>query len=184
MPTAFSISSARFEAAAFVVSACSWTASRSCLPIECTGLSEVIGSWKIIEISLPRTVRSSEGGSSSRLRPLKTASPVETVFARGFRPMIVRQVTLLPQPDSPTIASVFPFSTENDTPSTAPTMPSSVRNCVFRSRTSRSATAVSLPRPPLAQPDPRVDPRIQQVDQQVEQDHHDGGEHGHPDDLG
>ena len=42
--------------------------------------------------------------------------------------MIVRQVTLLPQPDSPTIASVLPFSTENETPSTAPTMPSSVRN--------------------------------------------------------
>src|SRR2546429_145828 len=183
MPTAFNISSARFEAAAFVVSACSWTASRSCLPIECTGFSEVIGSWKIIEISLPRTVRNSDGGSSSRLRPLKTASPVEIVFARGFRPMIVRQVTLLPQPDSPTIASVFPFSTENDTPSTAPTMPSSVRNCVFRSRTSRSATP-SVYRAALRQPDPRIDPGVQQVDQQVEDDHHHRGEHGHTDDLG
>ena len=115
------------------------------MPIECTGFSEVIGSWKIIEISLPRTLRSSDVGSSSRLRPLKTASPVDTVFARGFSPRMVRQVTLLPQPDSPTIASVLPFSTEKETPSTAPTMPSSVRNCVFRSRTSRSATWFSLP---------------------------------------
>jgi len=63
----------------------------------------------------------------------------------GMSPRMVRQVTLLPQPDSPTIASVLPFSTENETPSTAPTMPSSVRNCVFRSRTSRSATPFSLP---------------------------------------
>ena len=40
--------------------------------------------------------------------------------------MIVRQVTLLPQPDSPTIPSVLPFSTVNETPSTALTIPSSV----------------------------------------------------------
>jgi hypothetical protein len=33
--------------------------------------------------------------------------------------MIVRQVTLLPEPDSPTIPSVCPFSIENETPSTA-----------------------------------------------------------------
>ena len=55
--------------------------------------------------------------------------------------MIVMQVTLLPQPDSPTIASVSPFSTENEMPSTAPTMPSSVLNEVLRSLTSSSAMA-------------------------------------------
>jgi hypothetical protein len=51
--------------------------------------------------------------------------------------MIVRHVTLLPQPDSPTIPSVFPFSTAKLTPSTALTMPSSVRKYVFSSLTSR-----------------------------------------------
>ncbi len=34
-----------------------------------TGLSDVIGSWKIIEISLPRSARSSDAGSPTRLRP-------------------------------------------------------------------------------------------------------------------
>jgi hypothetical protein len=53
--------------------------------------------------------------------------------------MIVRQVTLLPEPDSPTMPSVWPFSIENETPSTALTMPSSVRKWVLRSRSSRSA---------------------------------------------
>jgi hypothetical protein len=37
-------------------------------------------------------------------------------------------VTLLPQPDSPTIASVSPRATENETPSTARTTPSRVKN--------------------------------------------------------
>ena len=52
---------------------------------------------------------------------------------RGLRPMIVRQVTLLPQPDSPTIPRVLPFSIEKETPSTALTIPSSVRKWVLRS---------------------------------------------------
>ena len=40
---------------------------------------------------------------------------------------IESEVTLLPQPDSPTIASVSPVYTENDTPSTARTTPSRVK---------------------------------------------------------
>jgi peptide/nickel transport system permease protein len=63
---------------------------------------------------------------------------------RAFSPMIDRQVTLFPEPDSPTMPSVLPFSTWNVTPSTAFTMPSSVRKCVRRSLTSRSATATSV----------------------------------------
>ena len=52
-----------------------------------------------------------------------------TAFRGLFRPMIVRHVTLLPQPDSPTIPSVLPFSTEKPTPLTALTMPSSGGSC-------------------------------------------------------
>ena len=48
----------------------------------------------------------------------------------SFSPITVRQLTLFPEPDSPTIPSVLPRSTENVTPSTACTMPSSVRNRV------------------------------------------------------
>ena len=67
------------------------------------------------------------------------------VFLFAFRPMMVMQVTLLPQPDSPTIASVLPFSTVNETPSTAWTMPSSVRKYVFRSLTSSSGMREIVP---------------------------------------
>ena len=72
---------------------------------------------------------------------MKTAVPLVIVLRRLFSPMIVRQVTLLPEPDSPTMPSVFPFSTENETPSTALTMPSSVRKYVLRSLTSSRAIA-------------------------------------------
>jgi hypothetical protein len=40
--------------------------------------------------------------------------------------MIEREVTDLPQPDSPTIPSTDPSSTSNETPSTACTSPSRV----------------------------------------------------------
>ena len=93
----------------------------------CTGFSDVIGSWKIIAISSPRIARSFFGLIPIRFWPFQSASPLEIVVLRLFRPMIVRQVTLLPQPDSPTMPSVLPFSTEKLTPSTALTIPSSVR---------------------------------------------------------
>ena len=76
----------------------------------------------------------------SRSSPFHSASPLVIVLRFALRPMIVRQVTLLPEPDSPTMPSVWPFSTENVTPSTALTTPSSVRKDVLRSLTSRRAT--------------------------------------------
>ena len=93
-----------------------------------TGLSEVIGSWKIIEISLPRTARISRSDKSSRSRPSKRTLP-DTMRPGGdaINRKIESEVTLLPQPDSPTIASVSPVYTENDTPSTARTTPSRVK---------------------------------------------------------
>ena len=45
------------RAARFDMSSCSSSASAICRPIVSTGLSEVIGSWKIIAMSLPRTPR-------------------------------------------------------------------------------------------------------------------------------
>ena len=55
--------------------------------------------------------------------------PVRTTLCFGSRPMIERDSTDLPEPDSPTMPSVSPGSIESDTPSTAWTMPSSVPNC-------------------------------------------------------
>jgi hypothetical protein len=77
-------------------------------------------------MSLPRISRSRREPAVSRFSPLKRASPLVIVFFFELRPMIVRQVTLFPEPDSPTIPSVFPFSTLKLTPSTALTIPSSV----------------------------------------------------------
>jgi hypothetical protein len=50
-----------------------------------------------------------------------------------------RLVTLLPDPDSPTMPSVFPRSTVKDSPSTALTSPSSVGKWMTRSLTSTNA---------------------------------------------
>src|ERR671934_2429885 len=175
MPTAFSSSSARPRACFFVTSRWSWIASTSWWPMRCTGFSDVMGSWKIIAMSLPRMSRRRLELIVSRFSPLKIASPLEIVFRFGLRPMIVRQVTLFPEPDSPTIPSVCPFSIEKLTPSTALTTPSSVLKWVFRSRTSSRATGDRL-----RQPDSRVDYRIQQIDDEVEDDDRDRPEDDDP----
>ena len=44
----------------------------------------------------------------SRSSPRKSARPSLVADFLGFSPMIVRQVTLLPEPDSPTMPSVLP----------------------------------------------------------------------------
>src|SRR3970040_501192 len=61
----------------------------------------------------------------------------------GTRPMIESAVTLLPQPDSPTMPRVRPRSRRKSTPSTARTTPRSEAKCVCSPRTSRrSATSL------------------------------------------
>ena len=62
MPTSCSSSSARALACASVIFRWMNSGSMICSPIERTGLSEVIGSWKIIEMSRPRISRISFGG--------------------------------------------------------------------------------------------------------------------------
>ena len=57
----------------------------------------------------------------------------------AIKRMIDSEVTDLPEPDSPTMPSVAPGSTANDSPLTAATVPSSVLNVVLRSWTSRRA---------------------------------------------
>src|SRR4029453_4987485 len=80
-------------------------------------------------------------------------------------------VTLLPAPRPPKRPSVFPRSTEVETPSTACTTPSRVRKDTRRSRMSRSgATSVA---------NSRVEERIRAVDDGVGDDEEDRAEeHG------
>ena len=65
-------------------------------------------------------------------------SPSKIAFGSRISCMIDITVTLLPEPDSPTMPSTCPASSVNETPSTARTRPFSVRNETLRSRTSSS----------------------------------------------
>ena len=85
-----------------------------------TGLRLVIGSWNTIAIRLPRTWRIRRSDTRSRSVPSKAHRPPTTRPARrGSRRMMESAVTLLPQPDSPTMPSVSPAAIVKLTPSTA-----------------------------------------------------------------
>ena len=97
-----------------------------CSPTVSTGLSEVIGSWKIIEMRFPRSSRKAAAESCRRSTPSNRISPPAIrPGGRGTSPMIDSAVTLLPQPDSPTMPSVRPGSMEKLIPSTAGNSPPS-----------------------------------------------------------
>ena len=87
-----------------------------CASIVCSGLSEVIGSWKMIEISLPRISRISFSAAVNSSRPRKRMWPegCEALgYGNSFR--IDNALTDFPEPDSPTSATHSPRLTENET---------------------------------------------------------------------
>src|SRR6266496_3283350 len=137
MPTSPSRSSARFLAVWLDTSWCTRTISAIWSPTLNTGFSAVSGSWKIIAIWLPRSLRCCFSDIFSSDLPRRKMSPLgEVAGGAGTSPRIVIADTDFPEPDSPTMASVSPSSTCHDTPSTALTMPKSVLKCTRRSRTS------------------------------------------------
>ena len=133
-------------------------------PTVCTGLSEVIGSWKIIAISLPRISRMARRGPSARRcrrpraagRVARLARPAVAAGSRRRRSGPARStscriewaVTLLPQPLSPTTQSVCPRRTSRSTPSTALTTPSRTKKCVRSCFSSRTIPAPGAGKPP------------------------------------
>ena len=89
-----------------------------------TGLSAVIGSWKIMAISraahrAQRALGHRRAGRARASRPRPRRGPVGAQQAAA----IARRVTLLPEPDSPTRPSTSPGATSRSTPSTARTAP-------------------------------------------------------------
>src|SRR4051795_818423 len=70
-------------------------------------------------------------------------SPSNTAFGSRISRMMDITVTLLPDPDSPTMPSTSPGEMSNETPSTARTSPSSVRKETRRSRTSSSGASAN-----------------------------------------
>ena len=90
----------------------------------CNGLSDVIGSWKMIEMSLPRMPRISRSDSVSSSRPLNRMLP-EGCEAVGYGKSLRTDnaLTDFPEPDSPTSATHWPRRIENETWSTAIEVP-------------------------------------------------------------
>src|SRR5918998_451892 len=139
MPTRASSSTARLAASLRLPSGW-WMRMPSTIwwPIVWTGFREVRGSWKIMAIPDPRILRSSWGGRPSSSRPLNLTDPVTSALA-GRRPRVASMVTVLPEPDSPTIPRTFAGSRLRSTPRTADTRPSMVGNVTWRSEISSTA---------------------------------------------
>ena len=76
-------------------------ASVSCAPIDMTGLSDVIGSWKIIAISPPRTRRMARSLKVVSSRSARRIEPDRGFSDRESRRMMESAVSDLPEPDSP-----------------------------------------------------------------------------------
>ena len=77
-----------------------------------TGFSEDSASWKMIAMPSARTSLRRSSSTASRFSPWKRISPpVTTAGGTSRMPMIACAVTLLPDPDSPSTASVSPAST-------------------------------------------------------------------------
>ncbi len=113
MRTTRSISIVLASASRLLSLRCSRTASEIWSPTVSTGLSEVIGSWKIIATSLPRILRISGSLLASRFSPRSVIVPLSMrPGGDGIRRMIESALTDLPEPDSPTMPSVEPASTE------------------------------------------------------------------------
>jgi hypothetical protein len=86
---------------------CWISASAIWKPTGSTGLSEVIGSWKIMPMRLPRIACFPASSAAVMSTPSTTMRPLEMrPTPAGSRPMTDSAVRLLPQPDSPTRASV------------------------------------------------------------------------------
>src|SRR5215471_10458991 len=135
---------ARARAARRSSGRCDRTASLTWAPTRMVGLRERAGSWKTIARSAPRRRRSSFSASPISSVPANRAEPVTTADG-GSRPITARQLTVLPDPDSPTIASVRPGQAAKLTPLTASTSWPRCRKLTRRSVTSSRPALIRLP---------------------------------------
>src|SRR5262245_15311881 len=129
---------------------------------------------------LPRMSRISASLSFSRSIPSKlTEPPTVRPMRSGSRRSTDSAVTLLPQPDSPTMPSVSPGPTWNETPATARLTPSSVTKSVLRSLTSSRGGMLTSPPPCNARIEPVTQSVADEVDGEYDQCQRQAGtEHG------
>ena len=134
MPTICTASMVRWRISSGVLPSpsCRAMTSSTWSPMRKTGLSDVMGSWKIIEIMLPRrccmcscVILVMSYALSPRFRRIAP----ETIWPCGRcrSCMSESEVTDLPQPDSPTTPTTLPCGTSKLTPSTLRTVPLSVK---------------------------------------------------------
>src|SRR5712692_8910948 len=173
MPTSLSSSIVRSRARRRDILSCARSCSAICQPTVYTGVNAVIGSWKIIAISPPRTPRISRCDSRIRSRPRRSTSPSTTAFGSRINRITAIIETVLPDPDSPTTPTTSPSPTESERRSTARTIPFSVWNDTLRSRTSSSGSGTTHP---------RIEPCVDEIDDRVRNDDEKGGvDHGRQD---
>src|ERR1700716_2011036 len=133
-----------------------WVSSTSsiCWPQVMTGLSAVIGSWKIIDMRVQRSSLSRVSPAARMFSPSSRISPSVGFSALASRPMTVKAITDLPEPDSPTRQTISPGLTVKLTFSTAKSRSPPLGKATLRSRTSRtgwgfaSAIRAHAPSPP------------------------------------
>src|SRR3982751_728669 len=136
MPTCVNSSIVRARAVFPLTPLCRERISPICASIVCSGLSEVIGSWKMIEMSLPRISRISCSDRSISSWPLKWMLPEGCeAFGYGNSLRIESALTDLPEPDSPTSARHSPRLIWNETLSTASVVTPPWWKATERSRT-------------------------------------------------
>ena len=144
MPTMSSSSMAARVAADPDARPCTSSASAIWSPTRTSGSRFDIGSWGTRPISFPRMVRSHDSSAPTRLRPSNHTSPPSMRPFDGSSWLIAAAVVVLPEPDSPTMASVRPRWTSSDTSRTAGAQPPAVRNDTVRSRIASNGDVVSV----------------------------------------
>ena len=119
-----------------------WVSSTSsiCSPQVMTGLSAVIGSWKIIDMRVQRSSRSRSSLAARTFSPSSRISPELGFSALASRPMTVKAITDLPEPDSPTRQTISPGLTVKLTLSTANSRSAPLGSVTERLRTSRTGS--------------------------------------------
>ena len=136
-----------------------WTRNTSSIwrPTGTTGLSAVIGSWKIIAICVARSWRSRRSVAVRISSPTSlTLPPVGVSAPFCSRPITVSEVTDLPEPLSPTTHSVSPSRTCKETPSMMRWPPGFLPRLTTRSLMSRTMFLVIW----ISQPSLRAARRI------------------------
>ncbi len=119
-------------ASALVEPKCSCIASVTWKPQVSTGLSDVMGSWNIMAILLPRMARISSSDNSNKLNSSSITCPLTTELLLSSKRISDNAVTDLPEPDSPTIPMVSPLARVKLIPLTASNKPFAVLNWIVR----------------------------------------------------